>query len=780
MKQTRLILSLLLLFLIGTTATAQNYTISGNVTDNSNGEPLIGATVFFSSISKGTTVDANGRYSISVPKGTYNVTYSFMGFEPQTLTVVADKNKKVNTALSPSSKNIDEITITSQNKQQDLAQPDMGVEKLQASTIKSVPVLLGETDLIKVMQLLPGVQAASEGSTGYSVRGGNPDQNLVLLDGATIYNSGHFMGFFSVFNNDAINDMKLYKGDIPANYGGRLASLLEVNSKDGDKNYYHVNGGVGLISSRLTIDGPIVKDRTSFVASARRTYFDLFLPFAKSESARKSDINFYDLNAKINHKINDNNHLFLSAYKGHDLFCYPIASMEFGNASLSLRWNHIKSDRHYLNMTAHMVNSDYDLGMKMSDATNVSLTSIIKDYSLRAEWNTLVGATHKLSYGAQITNHVFHPGTAQGHGENSMISKIDMPRNKALETALFVSNNETIGDNLTLRYGLRLSSFHNYGPTDVYSYDDHYEVADTTHYGNKIFASHYGLEPRIALSYVLNDQSSVKASYTRSYQYIQQASVSTSGTPMDVWYMSSPNVKPQLSDQVSAGYFINFDDNHIETSIEGFYKNMKHTIDFKDHPHVMFNRFLEGELREGSSRAYGMEMMFKAEYSRWSGWISYTLSQTDRKIAAINNGKRYLSPYNHTHDISVVGSFNFTQRISASANWVFISGAPTTFPVARYEYGGTIVPSYSARNEDRLPNYHRLDMSLTIQCKKNDTRRWKGEWVFSFYNAYSHHNTWAINFQREELDDNTYGYKIKAKSVYLFPIIPSVTYNFKF
>jgi len=780
MTRFRLILLGIVMVMFGNYALAQNVSLSGTITDNSNNEPLVGATVFIKSTSKGTTADINGKYHIYVPAGQYEFTYSFMGYESQTKTITIDKNKKVNVSLVPSSRSIAEVTVTSENKQQQLAKPEMGVEKLQASTIKSVPVLLGETDLIKVMQLLPGVQAASEGSTGFSVRGGNPDQNLVLLDGATIYNSGHFMGFFSVFNNDAINDMKLYKGDVPANYGGRLASLLEVNSKDGDKNYYHVNGGVGLISSRLTIDGPIVKNRTSFVASARRTYFDIFMPFAKSEGARKSKIHFYDLNAKLNHTINDNNHIFVSAYMGNDLFEYPLASMSFGNKSVSLRWSHIASDRHYLNVTAHMVNSDYELGMNMDEATNVSLTSVIKDYGLKAEWNTSIGESNKLTYGMQATNHVFQPGSAQGYGEYAIIDRIDMPKNKALETSLFLTNNQNVGDNLTLRYGLRLSTFHNYGPTDVYTYDENYEVADTISYGHEMFENHYGLEPRVALSYLLGDNSSVKASYSRSYQYIQQASVSTSGTPMDVWYMSSPNVKPQLSDQVSAGYFMNFDDNNIETSVEGFYKDMKHTIDFKDHPHVMFNRFLEGELRVGSSRAYGVEFMFKADYDKWNGWISYTLSRTDRKIAEINNGKRYLSPYNHTHDVSVVGSYNITKRISASANWVFISGAPTTFPVARYEYGGAIVPQFSSRNEDQLPHYHRLDLSLTIQCKKNELRKWKGEWVFSFYNAYSHHNTWAINYKREDADGGTDSYVVKAKSVYLFPIIPSVSYNFKF
>lgn len=758
-------------------ATAQR--LHGNVTDAQTGEPLIGATVYIPSLSKGTVTDLDGRYTLSLSNGNYSVSYSFMGYETAVITANINGNTSLNVKLKSSSQKIDEVVITSQNKQEQLARPEMGVEKLQSKTIKSVPVLLGETDVIKVMQLMPGVQAASEGSTGFSVRGGNPDQNLVLLDGSTIYNAGHFMGFFSVFNNDAVNDVKLYKGDIPASYGGRLSSLLEVNMKDGDKQRYHLNGGVGLISSRLTVDGPIINQRTSFLASARRTYFDLFLPFATNESAKESTIYFYDLNARISHTVNDNNHIFASAYLGRDLFEYPIAGMAFGNKSVSLRWSHIFNQRNYLNLTAHAVNSDYDLSMDFDAASKASLSSVIKDLSIRADFSSKVGLTHTLTYGFQLTRHDFQPGTARGEGAQAIMGKIEMPKNKAIETSVFIGNTETVSPSLTLRYGVRLSTFHNYGPTILYKYDDEYNLSETVEKGSGVYNSNFGLEPRFALSYMVDEHSSVKASYTRTYQYMQQASVSTSGTPMDVWYMSSPNVKPQLSDQVSLGYFHNILDDRIELSFETFYKAMENTIDFKDHPHVMLNKYLEGELRFGNSLSYGAEFMAKADFGRWNGWVSYTLSRADRKIVGVNDGKRYLSPYNHTHDASVVASYRFTDRISVSGNWVFISGAPTTFPVARYEVGGEIVPYYSSRNRDRMPNYHRLDLSLTIQCKRNPERRWQGEWVFSFYNAYNHHNTWGIHFEREN-KDNEQTYVIKSKSVYLFPIIPSVSYNFKF
>lgn len=757
--------------------------ISGTITDKTTGEALVGATIYISETKKGTTADADGHYSIATPpKGTITITFAFIGYESQTKQIALPTDKNIDVALMLSSKAIDEIVVTSEDKSARLAAPEMGVQKLQSQTIKSVPVLLGETDVIKVMQLMPGVQAASEGSTGYSVRGGNPDQNLVLLDGSTIYNAGHFMGFFSVFNNDALSDVKIYKGDMPANYGGRLSSMLEVNMKDGDKQNYHVNGGIGLISSRITIDGPIIKNKTSFMLSGRRTYFDLFLPFATDETAKESKIYFYDFNARLSHKINDNNHLFASGYIGRDKFEYPIADMGFGNKVVALRWSHIFNDRNYLNLTANLSHSDYKIAMDFDAASKASISSTIKDASLKAEWTSEIGNTHKLIYGLQITNHNFQPGSARGEGSEALIGQIDIEKNKAIETALFVENTEKIGSKLTLRYGLRFSTFHNYGPTTIYSYDDNYNVSDTTEYGHGFYNNNIGLEPRFSLSYLINETSSLKASYTRTFQYLQQASVSTSGTPMDVWYMTSPNVKPQQSDQVSVGYFHNIFDNKIELSAEAFYKKMTHTIDFKDHPSVMLNKFLEGELRFGNSQAYGIELMGKADFGKWNGWVSYTLSRADRKINGINSGKRYLSPYNHTHDVSVVGSYKFNDRLSVSANWVFISGAPTTFPVARYEVGGDIVPLYSSRNKDQMPHYHRLDMSLTLQCKKNPLRKWKGEWVFSFYNLYNRHNTWSINFERQEASetDNNQNYVIKAKSIYLFPIIPSVSYNFKF
>lgn len=767
--------ALTLSLMAAASALAQN--VVGRVFDASTGEPLVGAVAYVKDDGRGAVSDKDGRYSLSVGEGNRQLSFTFTGYQTQEhLVRVGRSDVRLDISMTPSSTDIDEVVVTSENKQEKLSRPEMGVEKLQSTTVKSVPVLLGETDVIKVMQMMPGVQAASEGSTGFSVRGGNPDQNLVVLDGSTIYNAGHFMGFFSVFNNDAVNDVKLYKGDMPVAYGGRLASTLEVNMKDGDREKTHMTGGIGLISSRLTVDGPIRSERTTYSLSARRSYFDLFLPFA-SGSAKNSTVYFYDLNARVSHKLGERDMIFASAYMGRDLFAYPIAEMSFGNKAISARWNHIFNDDNYMNVVLHAVESDYKITMDFDEASKASLGSTIKDIGIKTEWTSNVGECNKLSYGMQLTRHRFQPGTARGEGDKTMMGEVKMPANNAIETALFVGNTQNAGDRLTLKYGVRVSSFHNYGPTTTYTFNDNYELQDTIERGGGVYNSRWGVEPRVALSLMTGENSSIKASYTRTYQYLQQASNSTSGTPMDVWYMSSPNVKPQLSDQISVGYFVNILDEKVELSAETFYKAMKHTIDFKDHPSLMLNKYLEGELRFGSSRAYGIELMAKMDYGRWSGWVSYTLSKGDRKIEGVNGGRRFLSPYDHRHDWSIVGTYKIGKRLSASANWVFISGAPTTYPVARYEVGGEIVPLYSSRNADRLPDYHRLDLSVTLQCKNNERRKWKGEWVFSFYNAYSHHNTWALNFERQEGEDS---HVIKAKSVYLFPIIPSVSYNFRF
>ncbi len=753
-------------------------TVSGHIKDANTGEVLIGATLFVEELSSGSITNLYGFYSMSVPPGEYNITYAYLGYQPQTQKVAMTKDVTLDIKLNPKSESIEEIVVSSKRKDANIRTPEMGVQKLQSATIKRVPVLMGETDLVKVIQLMPGVQAASEGSSGFSVRGGNPDQNLILLDEATVYNAGHLLGFFSVFNNDAVKDVKLYKGDIPASNGGRLSSLLDVRMKDGNNQTFSGTGGIGLISSRLTLEGPIGGEKTSFVISGRRTYADLFLPLSSDEAIRNNKLHFYDLNAKINHTINANNRLYLSGYFGRDVLKDKTNEMNYGNHTLTFRWNHIFSPRLFANATLIYSNYDYFLGGD-EGATSFEWKSNLQDLGIKLDFDWYLNPNNTIEFGEQTIYHNIQPGKAKGKGENALLSEIEVPESHSLEHAFYVSNIQKVTPKLTVKYGLRVSAFQNMGPTTRYYYDSTFEPIDDKEKKYKkgdFYKTYMGWEPRVGATFVVNPSTSVKSSYTRSYQYMHLASNSASGTPLDVWFASSPNVKPQISDQFSVGIFKNFRNNTIEASVETFYKNMQNTIDFKDQAELLLNKHLEGELRFGKSYAYGAEMLVKFNLSKWNGWVSYTLSRSERDIPDINNGNKYLSPYDRTHDCSIVLNRQLGERTSLSANWVYTTGTPATYPVARYEVGGDIVPYYSDRNADRMPDYHRLDLSLTVKDKPRDNRKWQGEWVFSVYNAYGRKNAWAINFKKDK--DNPY--KMQAEKTSLFSFVPSVTYNFKF
>lgn len=636
---------------------------------------------------------------------------------------------------------------------------------------------MGEVDLIKAIQLLPGVQAVAEGSSGYSVRGGGPDQNLVLLDEATVYNPSHFLGFFSIFNNDAIKEVKLYKGDLPAQYGGRLASVLDVRMKDGNAKQLEGSGGIGLISSRLTLEGPILHDKTSFLVAGRRTYADVFLPLARQESARNSRLYFYDLNLKINHHLNDRNRLFLSGYFGRDVFKNPFALMKLGNATGTFRWNHLFSQKVFSNLTLVFSHYNYSLGTSEEDQPYSFIwTSNLQDLRLNYDFTWYAGASNTIRLGASMIQHTFDPGKAEGQSEESLFDEYKLKRTKALESGIYVSNEQTIGTRLTLRYGIRLSAYSNLGPGLVYQYDSSFQVVDSAEYGRgRLYHTYLALEPRLSLSYMLDEVSSLKASYSRASQYIQLAQNSTAGTPLDVWFGASPNVRPQVSDQVVAGYFRNFNKNAFEASVETYYKWMNHSIDFKDHAQLLLNRHLEGELRFGKAWAYGIELMIRKNEGKLNGWISYTYSRSFRKFNDINSGRTYPAPYDSPHDISIVVNYDLSPRLSFSANWVFSTGKPVTFPTGRAVIDGVVVPIYSDRNAYRVENYHRLDLSIIFRQKPHD-RRFKWDLVLSAYNAYDRHNAWAINFVQDP-DDPLITY---AEKTYLFGIIPSLTYNFHF
>jgi len=752
-------------------------TVSGHIKDANTGEVLIGATLFVEELLSGSITNLYGFYSMSVQPGEYNITYAYLGYQPQTQKVTLTSDVKLDIKLKPKTESIEEIVVSSKRKDANIRTPEMGVQKLQSATIKAVPVLMGETDLVKVIQLMPGVQATSEGSSGFSVRGGNPDQNLILLDEATVYNAGHLMGFFSVFNNDAVKDVKLYKGDIPASNGGRLSSLLDVRMKDGNNQKFTASGGIGTIASRLTLEGPIGSEKTSFMVSGRRTYADLFLKLSSDEEIKDNTLYFYDLNAKLNHTFNDNNRLYLSGYFGRDVFKDGDNEMNFGNQTYTLRWNHIFSPRLFSNVTIINSHYDYFLGSDEGGGEAFRWDSKLQDLGGKLDFDWYLNPNNTIEFGTQATYHKIEPGFARGIGEDALFNAIKMPESHSMEYAVYASNVQKVSDWLMLRYGLRFSAFQNMGPTTEMVYDENYEISkEIERKKGDVYNTYTGWEPRLGASFILNPSTSIKASYSRTYQYMHLASNSTSGMPLDVWFASSPNVKPQKSDQFSVGLFKNFRDNTIEASVETFYKKMNNTIDFKDRADLLLNEHMEGELRFGKAQAYGAELLVKFNLDKWNGWVGYTLSRSERDIPEINGGKKYLSPYDHTHDFSMVLNRQLGERTSISANWVYYTGSPITYPVGRMQVGGDVQPIFTDRNEDRMPDYHRMDISFILRDKKRESRKWQGEWVFSVYNAYGRKNAWAINFE----PDTKEPLKMQATKTYLFSVVPSVTYNFKF
>lgn len=755
----------------------KRFTISGIITDQATGETLLGASIYVKELETGTAANLYGFYSLSLLPGTYSLIFSYVGYQTIGKTIELRQDITLDVELSNKEEMLKEVVIKGEMKEAELKKAETSVFRMDTRTIRQIPALMGEVDIIKAIQLLPGVQSAAEGTSGFSVRGGNPDQNLILLDEATVYNASHLMGFFSVFNNDAIKDVTLYKGDIPASYGGRLSSLLDVRMKEGNSKHFTGTGGIGTISSRLTLEGPIYKDRISFMASGRRTYADLFLKLSKNENLRNNTLYFYDLNAKMNFKINDNNRLYLSAYKGKDVFKNDDFRMNWGNQTVALRWNHLMSKKIFSNFSFIYNLFDYDLGVPEGEPSSFTWTASLRDFTVKADFGWYINPNNTLKFGLSGIYHQFHPGSARGTGEESFFTSYEVPQSQAIESGLYLSNEQKVGDRVNLKYGLRFSLFSNIGSGIVYHFNADYELIDSTVYpAGRIFNTFSGLEPRLGISYALSGKSSLKASYARNMQYVNLASNSTAGTPLDIWFLSSPNVKPQKADQVALGYLRHFRDHTIETSVEGFYKHIRNAIDFKDHAELLLNRELEGELRFGKSHSYGIEFLVRKTEGAFNGWISYTWSRSFREIKEINDGQEYVSPYDRPHNVSVVLSYNLKGRLIFGINWVYSTGSPVTFPTGGAWYQGVRIPVYSDRNTYRLPDYHRMDFSLTYRGKDKPERKWSGELNLSIYNVYNRKNTWVINFEQEP-DDPT---QLYAEKTYLFGIVPALTYNFKF
>ena len=744
--------------------------IQGKVTDAQSGEPLSNVNVFVKELGRGAYTNANGFFSLSLSEGTYTLKVSYIGYLTSVQTVNTNNGLTYNILLH-SDTELAEVLVTAKKKDENVTRTNMGVDKLTISEIKRMPALMGEVDVIKAIQQLPGVQPTAEGGSGYSVRGGSTDQNLVMLDNATVYNASHMFGFFSVFNNDVVDNVELYKGDLPIKYGGRLSSLLDVGLKDSYTDKIKGSGGLGLISSRLMLEGSLGKN-TNWMLGARRSYADLFLKLSSDKSINKSILYFYDLNAKMTHRLSDKDKLSLNLYSGSDKFgTSSVAEFSYGNRVGSLTWSHVYNERLISKLSFNATNYHYMLQSKLDNAS-IKWQASITDLALRWDWNHTLNQNLMLSYGATSTYHHFNPGFIK----QPNYPNFKIPNNNALEHSAYLSAEHKLNDRLAVRYGLRLAVFQNVGSATVYKYDNNYEVIDSTHYGSgKIYHTYYRLEPRVGMVYKLSETSSIKANYARNTQFIQIANNSSSGSPLDLWFPASPNIKPQTADMISAGYFKNFNHNTFEFSTEVYYKKMNHVIDFADHATLLLNDKLDGEVRSGKGKSYGIELMLKKNTGRLTGFVNYTLSRSERTIPGINEGKTYLSPFDKTHSINLSASYELSKKWSISAAWVYATGNPTSYPTGRFEIGGEYFPIYSGRNEYRKKNYHRLDLSATYVPTHKPGRKWSGEWNFSLYNAYGQKNPWIITY-----DQNTPSGIPNAKMTYLFGIVPSITYNFKF
>ncbi|AEM72387.1 TonB-dependent receptor [Allomuricauda ruestringensis DSM 13258] len=784
-----------LLLSLGFTVMAQEkHTLRGTVKDNENGETLIGASVYLQGTEYGTITNEYGFYSLTAPAGTYTLSITYIGYGETTQQITLNSDRTVDLELSPNATALDEIVVSADDIEKiNLKTPQMGVAQLKTQTIKEIPAVLGEVDVIKSIQMLPGVSNNGEGSTGFHVRGGAADQNLVLLDEAIIYNTSHFFGFFSVFNADAIKDVKLYKGDIPAEFGGRVSSVLDVRQKDGNSKNFALSGGIGIVSSRLTAETPIFKNKGSILVAGRTSYAHLFMKFI--DDLKDDKLAFYDLNLKANYEINQNNRIYLSGYFGRDEFILAnLITNNYGNATGNLRWNHIFNDRLFANLS--LIYSQYDYRIVL-DFIGLDWVADIENYNLKYGLNYYVNNKFKLNFGISSILYDLNPGEVTPSNETSSINYLKLDQKRALESAVYIGAENEVTDKLTVQYGLRLSHFSRLGGQSINQYANDLpvvyneelgiyeagEVVGETSYGkNESIKTYAQLEPRLTLSYQLNDISSVKAGYTRSAQYLHLLSNTTAVTPLDVWTPSGTFIKPQLSNQYSMGYYRTFNDQKYSLEIEAYYKNIDNRIDYIDGSNLIGNNTIETEILNGEARSYGMELLLRKNTGKLTGWLGYTLSKSEQLTTGgragglgINDGNWYNAPYDRTHDISLTATYKFNEKWKFSSNFVFQTGRPVTYPNGQYEYEDLSIASYSNRNADRLPAYHRLDVSAIYTPNRRPDKKWKGEWVFGIYNAYNRRNAASISFgQNWQTGQN------EATRTAIFGIMPAISYNFKF
>jgi hypothetical protein len=751
-------------------------TISGFVRDAKTGETLTGAVIYpEKNPGSGIATNSYGYFSLTLPHGNYNIIVQYLGYKTKTLPLDLRENVKMDIDMEEESIALKEITITGERSNNNVVSGEL-ISKINVKEIQNIPVILGEKDILKTIQLLPGVSPAGEGNAGFYVRGGGVDQNLILLDEAPVYNPSHLLGFFSTFNSDAIKDITLYKGGFPAEYGGRLSSVVDIKMNEGNNKEFHVSGGIGIIASRLAVEGPILKNKGSFMISARRTYADIFLKFlpgtGADSTAKNSTLYFYDLNMKANYQFSNKDRLYLSCYLGRDNFNLGgNLGLNWGNFTATTRWNHIFSNKIFSNTSLIFNKYSYNFNVAVGNI-DMNVISEIKDWNLKEDINYFLNSNNMIKFGFNSIYHTFVPSKV----DSTVFFHVKSMDNRyALENAFYFSNEQTISEHLKATYGLRYSLFSSIGPGTIYTYDEVSDVVDSVSYPNgKIFNTYGGFEPRILVNYIINDSASVKASYARTHQYIHLLSNTTSTTPFDLWVPSNINILPEIADQYTLGYFRNFSKNMYETSVELYYKTLQNQIDYRNGANLILNNKVESQLVFGKGWGYGAEFLVRKKYGKLTGWISYTYSKTKRQFKDINGGSAFLAKQDRPHNVAIVGMYEIKPRLIFSATWIYCSGNVVTFPSGRYIIDGNVIPYYTERNGYRMPDYHRLDIGLTWTRRK--TERFESSWNFSIYNVYARANAYAINFQPDPNNPS----KMQAVQLSLFRFVPAVTYNFKF
>lgn len=769
----KIILSVLFLFFISISY-SQSYTISGTMKDGENGEDLFEAMVIVKNVSNtGAKTNAYGFYSLTLAAGTYTLIYRSPGYEPKEMEINLTENQRINVELfvPRAVKDIEEVQITAVKENDNITKSGMAVTTLTPKEIETIPVIFGEKDIIKILQLTPGVKSAGEGNAGFYVRGGGADQNLVLIDEAPVYNASHLLGFFSVFNSDAIKDVSLYKSGIPAEYGGRASSVMDVKMKEGNNKKFGVSGGLGLISSRLTVEGPIVKDKGSFIVSGRRSYLDLFLKASKDKDLKNTKLYFYDLNLKANYKITERDRIFLSGYFGRDNFSFSdIFGFKWGNATGTLRWNRIISEKLFSNTSVIFSNFNYSFNVGQGDE-RFGVNASIQDWNVKQDFNYYANRNNSLKFGVNVIYHTFQPGELTS--TVSAFNAIKVQNQYALEFGAYAQNDQKIGEWLSIMYGVRYSGFNYMGKAKAYEYDEDGVKTSETEYGNlKTIKYHHFLEPRLSMSFILSEKNSIKLAYNRNSQFLHQLSNSTTGSPTDIWVPSTNNVKPQIADQVALGYYRNFYDNKFALTTEIYYKHLSNQIDYRNGANLFLNEEIEGGLVYGKGRTYGLEIQFEKRKGKFTGWISYTIARSLRQFDEINGGKEFSARQDRIHDLAIVAMYRVSKKIALSSSFIYYTGDAVTFPSGKYEVNGTIVPYYTERNGYRMPNYHRLDLGMTVYFKERP--KFEHNLNISIYNTYARENAYTITFEEDTENPG----KTKAIQTTLFKIVPAITYNF--